>query len=435
LTILRRCLSFLFVVFAVAACTDETPTEVGDDLLPSGEVRTFEVILDPSAFLAFDTTFSGYALPQNAAFSVLANKFAGVVDANVLVRLQQPPPVITVRNTAGNTVVDSQPRFFAGRLVLRVDTLASESGPGVFVRGFRTAEPWDLSATWTLRVDTGNVELPWATPGGTRGPQIDTATWAAGDTIVLDVDSATIAAWRDTANAGRGALIVTETNGARLRVSSAVLRVQARSTIRPDTVVNLDVSAGITHFIFNPMPPAPPGNELRVGGVPTWRTLLGIREDIADLTFPCPGVANCQVNLASAHINRAELLLQPKTPPPGFILEDTTFTRAHTLSVTPSVPLQRSPLGVELCGGATSCILAGRTVPQMFGDPPSAQPVALDITNYLIALVNEDIDDSLRPAFSLALLAPNEPNTFGIATFAAGPRLRIVLTAPIERAQ
>ena len=430
---LRRCLLFLFVLSVVTACTDETPTDVGDDLLPSGGVRTFEVILDPSSFLTYDTTFSGYASTQNAAFSVLANKFEGVVDANLLFRFQRPPTTIAVRNSAGTTVVDSAPSYFAGRLVLRIDTLASESGPGLLVRGFRTAEPWDGSASWTLRVDTGNVELPWTTPGGTRGAEFDTATWAAGDTIVLDVDSATIALWRDTANASRGALIISETPGSRIRVSSGVLRLSARSAIRPDTVVNVDVAAGITHFVFNPEAP-PPGTQLRVGGVPTWRSILGIREDLADLTFPCPGVANCEVRLENAHINRAELLLQPVTAPAGFILEDTTLTQAHTLAVTPGVPLQRSPIGVEVCGNVASCLLAGRTVPQLFGPTPGA-PIALNLTSYLIALVDPDIADDARPPFALALLAPNEPNTFGIATFASGPRLRLVLTAPVERAQ
>src|SRR5688500_3274664 len=93
---LRRWLSFLFVIAVATACTDEVPTDVGDDLLPSGDVRTFEVILDAADFLTYDTTFSGYASTQNAAFSVLANKFEGVVDANVLFRFQTPPTAIAV---------------------------------------------------------------------------------------------------------------------------------------------------------------------------------------------------------------------------------------------------------------------------------------------------------------------------------------------------
>lgn len=431
---LQRWLPFLFALFVVSACTEETPTDVGDDLLPSGDVRTFEVILDAADYLTYDTTFSGYAGPQNAPFTIVANKFAGVLDANTLLRFQQPPPFINVRNAAGTSVVDSAPRYFAGRLVLRFDTLASESAPPVLFRGFRTTEAWNASATWTLRVDTGAVDLPWATPGGTRGAQIDTATWAAGDTVVLRVDSQTVAQWIDTTNAARGALIVSETNGSRVRVTSAVLRLSAHSTLRPDTVVNLDVAAAISGFVFNPQPP--PATDLRVGGTPTWRSILGIREDLGSRTFPCPGVANCQVRLDRAHINRAEILLQPTTPPAGFVLEDTTFTTVRTLSVTPGVPLQRSPIGVDVCTGAgTRCVAAGRTTPDMFGSPPSATPLAVDITNYIIALVDEDVIAANRPPFSLTLLAPSEPNTFGFASFAQNPRLRLILTAPVERPQ
>src|SRR5688572_19782876 len=62
-----RWLPVLFGLFILGACTEETPSEVGDDLLPSGEVRTFEVVLDPAQWLTFDTTFSGYANPRNAS--------------------------------------------------------------------------------------------------------------------------------------------------------------------------------------------------------------------------------------------------------------------------------------------------------------------------------------------------------------------------------
>jgi hypothetical protein len=430
---LQNWLLLLSALFVVSACTDEAPTEVGDDLLPGDEVRTFEVILQPAEYSTYDTTFSGYAGVRNAAFTVLANDFQNVLDANTLLRFAQPPNVITVRNAAGNAVIDSTPSFFAGRLVLRVDTTASESNPPLQIRGFETAEAWDASATWTLRIDTGNVELPWTTPGGTRGPQLDTATWVAGDTIVLDVDSQTVARWSDTTNVARGALIVAETNNTRIRFSSAVLRVSARSDLDPDTVVNVDLPAAVSGFVFNPSPP--PATELRVGGVPTWRTMVGIREDLATLTFPCPGQANCQVRLDRAHINRAELLLQPAAAPAGFIPEDTTLLQVRTLLVSPGVPLQRSPIGVEICGNSLACVLTGRIAPELFAQTPATQPVALDITNYIIALVDEEIADAERPPFALTVLTASEPVIFGFATFAQGPRLRLVLTAPVERTQ
>lgn len=429
---LYRWLPVLLVLLLAAACTDEAPTDVGDALLPAGEVRTFEVVLDPAAFATFDTTFSGYTDLEDASWLTVANQFGGVVDAHALIRFAQPPATVSVRGTSGS-VTDSFPRYFEGRLVLRVDTLRSQEPP-VRLHAFRTGEAWDQSATWTLRVDTGNVELPWTTPGGTPGASIDSATWAAGDSVVLHVDSATLAAWRDTANAARGALIVAETPDSRIRINGAVLRVSAHSSIQQDTVLNFDVSPIITRFIFNP-PPPPPGSQLRVGGVPSWRTMIGIRDDLGDLTFACPGVAGCQVRLSEAHIARAELLLQPVSAPAGFIPEDTTFLQVRTLLTSPSVPLQRSPVGGDICGGGARCLLSGEAPPQLFAQPPGSKPVAYDVTNYIVALVDEDVADTNRPPLALTVLIPNEPVTFGFATFAPGPRLRLVLTANVERPQ
>ena len=420
---LKRLLPLLLVL---AACTEETPSEVGGGIISTDDVRTFELLLDPAQWMAYDTTFSGYARPQDAPFSMIANKFGGVVDSNLLIRPAQPPTVINVRNAAGASVPDSSPRYFAGRLVIRFDTTLSTEPPAFF-RAFRTVEPWHFSATWQLRVDTGNVQLPWAMPGGSRGAQVDTATWAAGDSIVFRVDSATIAQLGDTANASRGLLIVDETNNTRARIRSVTLRVQARSAIQQDTVFNFDVVPSMSAFIFNPQPPAA-GTQLRVGGVPAWRSIIGVNENLRNLVIPCPGVTGCQIRLDRAHINLAELVLQPEPAPAGFTPEDSTFVQVRALLTTPGVPLQRSPLGVPV---GNSPIIAS----SIFNNPAAASPVRINITNYIIALVDEDFDDDTRPASSLVLMQFNEPATFGFNAFQSGPRLRIVITAPIERAQ
>lgn len=431
LRVLRGGLLLLLAVFT-AACTDESPTDVGDNLLPSGDVRTFEVILDAEDFIAYDTTFTGYTSAHDATFGLVANKFGGVVDSNLLIRMAQPLSVINVRNSAGTVVPDSSPRYFAGRLVIRVDTLRTDSDPPVLLRAFRIAEEWDFSTTWTLRVDTGALQLPWATPGGTRGAQVDTATWAAGDSIVFDLDSATIAEWRDTANDARGALVVSETNNSRMRIASAAFRLQARPSIRPDTIIDFDVAASLTIFIHNPEPP-PPGGQLRVGGVTSWRSIIGIKPELRNMTFPCPGVTNCQVRLDQAHINLAELWLQPAAAPPGFIPEDTTQLQMRTLLVDDDVPLQRSPIG--LCSPQRESCLSRALGLNLFSNPPSPDHVALIITDYIVPLVSEDVEDEDRPSSTVSLLSAAEPITFGFNAFASGPRLRLVLTAAVERPQ
>lgn len=423
---LHRWLPIIAGLFAFTACTEETPVEVGGGLLQGDNIRTFEIILESSSFLAYDSSFSGYTTPQDAPFAIVANKFGGVLDANALFRLAIPPAVINVRNTAGTVVSDSAPRYFSGRLVVRLDTLRSDANPPVQFVAHRIAEEWDRSATWTLRVDSGGVRRPWATPGGTRGAQIDTTTWTGSDTLVFRVDSQTIAQFRDTTNAARGVIVSTLTNGARVRVLSAILHLSARPSIRPDTIVTVDVVPAVNAFVFNPQPPA--RDELRVGGVPSWRTLIGLAPDLATRVIPCPGIANCQVQLSAASINRAELLLQPVTAPAGFIPEDTTFIQASGLLVSPGVPLQRSPIGTALA-------LSDRIAPQLFAQPAATAPVAINVTNYLVALVNPALTATTRPPSALTLLAFSEPATFGFTTFARGPRLRLVVTAPVERTQ
>ena len=430
-TLIRRLL--LLTGLSLTACTEETPTDVGDDLLPSGAVRTFEVILEPGDFIEYDTTFTGYTRAQDAPFGLIANRFEGVLDANLLIRMAQPLRVINVRNAAGTIVPDSNPNYFAGRLVVRIDTLRTDSDPPVRFSAFRTAEEWDFSATWTLRVDTGNVRRTWATPGGTRGPLVDTASWTAGDSLIFDLDSATIAEWRDTANLARGAIVVAETNGARVRVSSAAFRLQARSSLRPDTILDFDVAASMSVFIYNPEAP-PATGQLRVGGVTSWRSIIRLRSDLRNMTFPCPDTPGCQIRLDQAHINIAQLLLQPAAAPPGFVPEDSSLMHARTLLVASSVPLQRSPIGQLICPAVLlRCGALLRA--DWFAQPPSPERVTVDLTSYIAPLVAADTEVDDRPSSTITLLSSAEPFTFGFAAFEPGPRLRLVLTAAVERPQ
>jgi hypothetical protein len=107
------------------------------------------------------------------------------------------------------------------------------------------------------------------------------------------------------------------------------------------------------------------------------------------------------------------------------------------------VPLERSPVGGDVCS-TLACLETGKALPQYFAQPPSTQPVAYDITNYITNLVDDDVSAANRPPFALTVLPgirsggvpiPREPATLGFATFAPGPRLRLVLTANVERPQ
>lgn len=406
------------------ACVQETPTSVGDVLLPGGEVLSVEVVLPPSAFLVDDTSFSGYAKAAAAAFTLIANKIEGVVDANMLAQFSLLPSAISVRNAAGTIVADSAPRFIGGRLVLKVDTIAIHTRPAK-LRLFRTAEPWDVSATWTQRIDTGNVHLPWQTAGGTRGAQIDTATWASGDSVVFNVDSATIRQWNDTTNKARGALIVSETPNTRLRVLTTVVHVNAKSSMRADTTVTLDIVPTMRTFVFNPtLPPNAP--TLRAGGVPAWRGFMRFRSDLKTLKFPCNnGQGTCTVPLDSAHLTLAQLILKPARPPLGYSPEDTVFVEARNINTSTTVPIERSPTGARIS-------LAEPLAPSLFTNPKPTDLIKFNVTGFIAKLVNNDTT-AARLAPVLSLIQVPEAATFGFAAFDVAPSLRLVLTATTEK--
>jgi len=141
-----RGLAALCVLAPLAACGEESPTDVGGSLLPGQAIRTIEVMLDPALFLARDTSFSGYSDPALANFFVLAKSFQGVLDAHALARFDIPT-VIAVTDSAGTLRSDSAPRFFAGRIVLQLDTPRSAAARPFTARAVRVEEPWDPAST------------------------------------------------------------------------------------------------------------------------------------------------------------------------------------------------------------------------------------------------------------------------------------------------
>lgn len=416
-----------FAVFSLAACTEEDPTTIGGDDLAGNELITFEVVVPASSFLLFDTSFTGYSKASDATFGMVARvEEAGqvVLRANQLYRFSLPPTVISVRLATNNQVVpDSAPVYFAGRLVLKLDTVVVPGTRPARYTLFRTTQEWDGSATWTHAVDSGSVHTPWTTPGGTRGAVIDTATYEAGDSLVFDVDSATLAIWRDTANKARGALIAAETPGARIRIASATVRLSTRPSVRPDTTYNFDIVPTHRTFVFEPNAPGTT-RQLRVGGIPAWRTVFRLRSDLETLSFPCPTSQGiCNVPLDSANITLAQLLLKPIKSPAGFEPEDTTLIDVRGLTLSPAIPLERSPLGNRIVEGADIAVVA----PQLFASPTATDVVRINITGFLAHLTSSIEPEDRLPPYITLLQVP-EPSTFGFAAFEPGPSLRLVLT-------
>ena len=415
----------LALVLIAAACTEENPTDVGDALLPSGDVLTFEVVLPASEFLLQDSSFSGYNKAIDAPFGVIARSFENVFDANTLVRFSLLPRTISVRTTGTTVVTDSAPSFGSGLMIVKLDTVGTPTRP-MKLSLYHTAEEWDVTATWPLRIDTISREVPWTTPGGTRGAQIDTATWTSGDSVIFHVDSATIAMWNDSTNRARGVILVSNTENSRARMLSSTVLVDARSSLRPDTLLTVSLVPTIRTFVSNPTLSSPFGG-IRVGGIPTWRAFLRFREDLGSRVIPCGnGLPGCTVRLDSVHINRAQLLLRPAVTPAGFVPEDSIYVEARPILTGP-VPLERSPIGTFVGTVRTSLI-----APSLFRAPAATDQVALDVTSFIAHRFDESVTEGNRLPFILSLLQLAETGTVGFATFDSAPMLRLIMTTTTE---
>jgi hypothetical protein len=260
---------------------------------------------------------------------------------------------------------------------------------------------------------------------------LGTANWAGSgtDTVTIPLDSTNIRLLTDTANHARGLLLQLAqagTNGASLRVTGASLRLSGKSTIRPDTTVIVTLDPVASAFVFTPAAPDTMSSGPRVSGIPAWRSMLTFRDDLRNIELPCAG-AGCTVRLADAHVNRAELLLQPTGSPPGFSPEDSIHVIARTLLESPEVPLARSPIG-EVAGATRAAIPAPR-----FNSTDTGPEAAVVITDLIAAIA---ADTATAPArripHRMALLTDPEALSFGFASFRPGPRLRLVLTISTE---
>ncbi len=415
---------------ALAACGDEDPTEVGSSLLGPG-VRTFEVVLDAADFLQGDTTYDNIGRLRDAQFRIVANQFAGELDAHTLFRISRPFTV-TYQTEDGTAHTDSL-RFIRGaRVTLILDTVASTPGP-VDVEVLPVTESWDPgTVSWTLRHDTAGVSEPWTTPGGTTGPVAGSASWSGGDTLVIAIDSAAAAVWQDTVAARRGALIRPTTPGARLRVRLIDFEFDVVPEAELDTVLTAGGSGQNMH-IATPEQPAATQAELRIGGLPTWRTLLHfrpLRELVLDACGGGVGTGDpaCDVPLADVSINLAALQLDP-SPVGGHRVEGPIRVEGRAVLEAENVSVFRSPLTQPL-DQMQDTIPAELFTPT----PPPGVRVSVPVTSYIRNLVTREDDDEAE-ALWLALVATVERATFGYAAFSSmesadPPRLRLVVSLP-----
>lgn len=410
---------------AAVACQEETPTGLGGD--PAALPTTVEVEIPWSAFASNLEVFGGYGSPSELASGVAAEDYAGTLDAHTLVRFGAFPRQATVLDTTGTNRTDTLLTVIGGRLTAVMDSVASTNTGSVSLALGALQTPWHApTVSWTSAVDTINDQRAWPEPGG--GPVIDltTADWdpAAGDSVHFPLDSAGVALWADTTDVGRGGRLDLLTVGERVHVRSVLLRVQVRPSVNPDTIIELGVATRELTFIYDPIP-TPPPDGIRIGGAPSWRTVLDIQvpEQLDGLAELCAVVA-CPHVLVQGQISYAGLVLTSRASEAAFQPTDSVSLDVRPVFRRSALP--KAPLGQSLL---TDLVLGRRVAPEAFGTQPG-QRVEIPITPFVRALVDEDGGGAPN---TLALMSVFEPLSIAFASFhgpgtADEPRLRLVLT-------
>lgn len=416
-------------------CSEESPVGVGDQVLP-GEPVTVEVKIPWSQFASNLETFGGYGRTTDLQEGVLARQYQATLDARTLMRFQAYPLSATVRDSTGTERPDFDLTFLGGELVTFFDGAAStNAGTPVQLTVSRTQTEWHAgSATWDFAVDTVNDRRPWPEPGAGSAVVVDTTLWtpADGDSAIFRIDSATIAAWSDTTDRSMGALIEVLDPGYRLGMTGALLRLETRPGSNPDTIIQVESRISAVTFVYTPTP-TPPADGVRIGGAPSWRTILDVNipaqlDGFADFC----AVVSCPHALAPIQISYAALVFTSRASEPAFQPSDSI--RLDIRPVFDRSAMPKSPLGASLVASGI-----GRAVaPAAFGTSPGAL-VEIPFTTFARDLLRGEDEDGNRPPGTLALLSLIEPFSIAYGSFegpgsGAEPYLRLVLTIgpPVE---
>ena len=166
------------------------------------------------------------------------------------------------------------------------------------------------------------------------------------DTVSIPIDSATVAALGET-GAVKGLLVSAVQPGVLLRMVGVRLEIFAVLATTPETIMEVGVPAVDLTFMTDPAPTAPMG-WLRVGGVPSWRSIITMSiPPTVDGPAEFCGSVGCQVDLTQVHVNLAELVLTTRQTESGFQPQDTHDDGPPQLcSITELLP--KSPLGEQL---------------------------------------------------------------------------------------
>ena len=414
---------------ALVSCSEELPVGLGDAVLP-GEPVTVVITIPWSEFGSDLEVFGGYGSPATLGQGVLALQYEGTLDARTLIRFADYPDTVAARDSTGATRPDFDPTYVGGRLVAIFDTAASTNGETAvgMILG-RTEVEWDLrTASWDFSVDTINDQQAWPEPGGGPVTVVDTATWdpTFADSVVFFLDSATVAAWSDPTDFAAGARLELLDAGHRVGVRGARLWLHARPSINPDTIVEVPSPSSGATFIYTPNVPPPPAG-IRVGGAPSWRTLLDVTvPKVLDSIPELCALVPCPHELRPVEISVAALVLTSAATDPAFQPTDSITVDVRPVFQRSAMP--KSPLGESLIEGSGGRVLP----PEAFGSSPG-QAFEIPFTSYARDLLRGVTSRGDPVPNSLALLSLTEPYSIAYATFegpgsANEPVLRLIVT-------
>lgn len=376
--------------------------------------------------------YGGYGSASELGAAVIAQDYEGTLDAHTLARFGAFPRSATVLDTTGTNRTDSLLTLVSGRVVAYFDTIAStNAGPVTIALGALQDEWHAQTVSWSNAVDTINDRRAWPEPGAGPVLALTTATWdpSGPDSLSFSIDSASVALWADTADVSRGARLQLVTAGERVHIRSLGLRIQVRPSVKPDTIIELPVATPQLTFVYDPIPQPPPDG-VRVGGSPSWRTVLDVNVP-GQITGPASfcAVVACPHALKAGEVSYAALVLTSRASEPAFQPTDTLSLDVRPVFLRSALP--KAPLGASLIPDQ---LLGRRVAPEAFGAQPG-QEVEIPITPFVRAL----IDDGENVPNTLALLSVFEPISIAYASFygpgtVEEPRLRLVLTIgpPVE---
>jgi hypothetical protein len=429
-----RVCALVATAVVLAACDERIPTGVDVTPLPAAPV-TLEITFPWSEFASNLAIFGGYSRPQALNEAIIALDYAGTLNARTLIRWGTFPTTASVRDSTGTLRTDVNLTFLDGYVALFVDRAASTpTGPVTFALG-AIENDWHLrTATWTASIDTVGDRRLWPEAGAGPVQPVTQRVWdpSEGDSVQFFVDSATIRAWRDPTTAARGARIDLLTADHRIRVVGGVIRLSARSSINPDTVLVLSAAVDQVTFVYTPEI-GPPTDEIRVGGAPAWRSVFDV--DLPDTLHGPPALCaavGCPFALGPQHISYAGLALTSRATEPAFQPTDTVSLDVRAVLSRASMP--KSPLSASLIADP----LGQRIGPAPFG-PLEGTLIDVPITGFVKGYLAGADPSGRLPPRTLALLSAREPEGFTIASFFGPggpnePKLRMILTVspPME---